>query len=289
LIEPALPVRLIALDIDGTLIGDDEILGERTRAAVAEAVKRGIVVALVTGRSATGAARFAAELGIEGPVVGLQGAIIREMPVIGSNRPGRLLHHTPLAAGATTEILAWCEAGGLMPYFFHLDLMILGRSAAYEEQARMFGDRVRFVPSLAERSHRPVTKVVAIGEDGVPARLLAESRARFGDRAQVTVSHSRVMEFMAPGVSKGAAIRWLARRNRVPLANCMAIGDQHADLEMIAEVGHGVAMPTAPAEVREAARFVAPPLAEEGSAQMIERIALAGPGPALVHPHRGDR
>jgi Cof subfamily protein (haloacid dehalogenase superfamily) len=283
--EPAFPVRLIALDIDGTIVGDDEIIGERTRTAVTEAVRRGIVVALVTGRSANGAARFAGKLGIEGPVVGLQGAIIREMPVVGSNRPGRLLRHSPLAAGATTEIVAWCEANALMPYFFHLDLMILGPGAAYEEQARMFGDHVRFVPSIAERSHRPVTKVVAVGEDGAPGALLAESRARFGSRAQVTVSHSRVMEFMAPGVSKGAAIRWLARRHRVPLANCMAIGDQHADLEMIAEVGHGVAMPTAPAEVRDAAGFVAPPLAEEGAAQMIELIALAGPRSALVHPY----
>jgi Cof subfamily protein (haloacid dehalogenase superfamily) len=287
MIGPALPIRLIALDIDGTIVGDDEIVGERTRAAVAEAVLRGIVVALVTGRSATGAARFARQLGITGPVVGLQGAIIREMPLIGSSRPGRLLHHSPLAAGATTEIVAWCEANGLLPYFFHLDVMVLGPGAAYEEQARMFGDRVRFVPSIAERSHHPVTKVVAIGEDGAPGALLAESRARCGSRAQVTVSHSRVMEFMAPGVSKGAAIRWLARRHRVPLANCMAIGDQHADLEMIAEVGHGVAMPTAPVEVRAAARFVAPSLVEEGAAQMIERIALAGPRPAFVHPH-GD-
>jgi hydroxymethylpyrimidine pyrophosphatase-like HAD family hydrolase len=54
----------------------------------------------------------------------------------------------------------------------------------------------------------------------------------------------------------------------------MAAGDQYNDLEMIAEVGHGVAMPSAPAAVQAVARFVAPPVAEEGVAQMIERIAL---------------
>jgi phosphoserine phosphatase len=56
----------------------------------------------------------------------------------------------------------------------------------------------------------------------------------------------------------------------------MAIGDQYNDLEMIGEVGHGVAMPSAPAAVLAAARYVAPPVAEEGAAQMIERIALSG-------------
>jgi 3-deoxy-D-manno-octulosonate 8-phosphate phosphatase KdsC-like HAD superfamily phosphatase len=62
----------------------------------------------------------------------------------------------------------------------------------------------------------------------------------------------------------------------------MAIGDQYNDLEMISEVGHGVAMPSAPAAVLAAARFVAPPVGDEGAAQMIERIALDGwRGPAL--------
>jgi hypothetical protein len=65
----------------------------------------------------------------------------------------------------------------------------------------------------------------------------------------------------------------------VPLAQCLAIGDQYNDLEMISEVGHGVAMPSAPAAVQAAARYVAPPVAEEGAAQMIERIAFDGVRP----------
>jgi hydroxymethylpyrimidine pyrophosphatase-like HAD family hydrolase len=71
-------------------------------------------------------------------------------------------------------------------------------------------------------------------------------------------------------------VRWLARRLGVPLAQCLAIGDQYNDLEMISEVGHGVAMPSAPAAVQAAARFIAPPVGEEGAAQMIELIALDG-------------
>ena len=65
---------------------------------------------------------------------------------------------------------------------------------------------------------------------------------------------------------------WLARRAGVPLGNVLAIGDQFNDLEMIAAVGHGAAMPHAPLPVRAAGRYVAPPLAEEGVAQLIEEL-----------------
>ena len=95
--------------------------------------------------------------------------------------------------------------------------------------------------------------------------------------AAVTISHPRFLEFTAPGVSKGRAIRWLARRLKIPLGAVLAIGDQWNDIEMLAEVGHGAAMPTAPAEVLAAARYIAPPLAEEGVARMIEALVLAPP------------
>ena len=60
----------------------------------------------------------------------------------------------------------------------------------------------------------------------------------------------------------------------------LAVGDQWNDIEMLAEVGHGAAMPTAPVEVLAAARYVAPPLLEEGVARMIEALVLAPPDQA---------
>ena len=129
------------------------------------------------------------------------------------------------------------------------------------DEYRLFvGDRLRIVPDIVARAARPVTKVVAIGEGDHSLEVLDEGRAHFAGRAEVTLSHPRFLEFLAPGVSKGMAIRWLARRLGVPLAQCIAIGDQYNDLEMISEVGHGVAMPSAPAAVQAVARFVAPPV-----------------------------
>jgi hypothetical protein len=106
-------------------------------------------------------------------------------------------------------------------------------------------------------------------------RLLAQARAEFAGRADVTVSHPSYLEFVAEGVSKGRAVRWLAARHGVPLGQVLAIGDQLNDLEMISAVGHGAAMPAAPEAVRAAARYVAAPQAEQGVAQLIEALVVA--------------
>jgi len=277
MIEPVLPIRLIALDIDGTLVGDDLVIGERTMQAIGEATRRGITVSLVTGRMATSAVPFAQALSLTGPIVSQQGALIRAMPAADSQRPGRMLHHRSLRPAVTVEIVRWCQERNMTPHFNYLEWMIVGSTEERLEEYRLFvGGRLRIVPDIAVRAHGPVTKVVALGEGHHSLEVLDEGRAHFAGQAEVTLSHPRFLEFMAPGVSKGMGIRWLARRMGVPLAQCLAIGYQYNDLEMISEVGHGVAMPSAPAAVQAAARFVAPPVGEEGAAQMIERIALDG-------------
>jgi hypothetical protein len=229
---------------------------------------------------ATSAVPFAEILGLTGPVISQQGALARTMPASGSRRPGRLLYHWPLRPEVTIEIVRWCLERGLTPHFNYLEWMIVGSTEERLEEYRLFvGDRLRLVPDIAVRAAGPVTKIVALGEGLHSLDVLAKGRAEFAGRAEVTLSHPRFLEFMAPGVSKGRGVRWLARRLGVPLSQCLAIGDQYNDLEMITEVGHGVAMPTAPAAVQEVAQYVAPPVAEEGAAQMIERIALDGRRP----------
>ncbi|HEX7491697.1 MAG TPA: Cof-type HAD-IIB family hydrolase [Candidatus Limnocylindrales bacterium] len=289
--EPRLPILLIALDIDGTLVGEDLVVGQRTIAAVSEAKRRGIHVCLVTGRMATSAVPFAETLGLTGPVVAQQGAMVRMMPAPGSTRPGRLLFHRPLRPEITQEVVRWCQGRDLTPHFNYLEWMIVGSNEERLDEYRLFvGDRLRIIPDVAVRAGGLVTKVVAIGDGNHSLDVLEEGRARFAGRAEVTLSHPRFLEFLAPGVSKGLGVRWLARHFRVPLSQCLAIGDQYNDLEMISEVGHGVAMPSAPVAVQAAARYVAPPVGEEGAAQMIERVALEGwSGAGAVAPATGPR
>ncbi len=144
------------------------------------------------------------------------------------------------------------------------------------------GGRLTLVPSLdgwlARR--RTVTKVIAVGKSPRPREAYDDALARFAGRAEPTISHPEFLEFVAPGVSKGEAVTWLARREGIPMAQVMAVGDQLNDVEMIVAAGHGVAMGNAPEEVRSLARYVAPDVAEQGAAQMIERLVLERDGGA---------
>jgi Cof subfamily protein (haloacid dehalogenase superfamily) len=276
--EPIVPVRLVALDIDGTLVGDDLVIGSDTAAAIRAARGRGVMVSLITGRMVSSAMRFARELALDTPIVGYQGALIREMPAVGSTRPGHLLVHTPLPAAVAREIVGWVRAHGLDPHVNHLERFIVRTDDPRADEYRTFMGMPPSVEDdlIASITH-PVTKVMCAGEPPLPTEVAPLARAHFAGRADVTVSHPHFLEFVAPGVSKGRAIRWLARRMRIPLGAVLAIGDQWNDIEMLAEVGHGTAMPTAPAEVLAAARYIAPPLADEGVARMIEALVLGSP------------
>jgi Cof subfamily protein (haloacid dehalogenase superfamily) len=284
--EPEFPIRLIALDIDGTIIGDDHEVSERTIAAVRSAMEADVAVSLVTGRMVSSAMRFATELGLTGPIVGYQGGLIRAMP-LSERRLGKLLMHTPLPAEAARSILEWTRAHGLDPHVNHLERFILrADDPKADDYSAFMGARAELVPDLLAAIDHPVTKVLAVGEPPIPTEVAPLAREAFAGLADVTISHPRFLEFVAPGVSKGRAIRWLARRLRIPLGATLAIGDQWNDLEMLAEVGHGTAMPSAPGEVRAAARYVAPPLEEDGAARMIEDLVLASPSTVLVNSRR---
>lgn len=283
---PSRPIRLVALDLDGTLVGEDMRIRPRTVAAVRAAVDAGVAVAIVTGRMASSALPYARELGLRGPIVGMQGALIRAMPDAGRPGLGRLLYHRPLSAAVARDALAWCRSHGLDPHLNHLEKMVIPASdSRAAEYVRFNFGRVVVVPDLDAWVLHPVTKVISVGDPPAPTRLLPAARADFDGRAVVTVSHPMFLEFVAPGVSKGAAVRWLARRLGVDLRDALAIGDQLNDLEMIAEVGFGVAMPHGPAELRAVASLVAPPFDEDGAAQVLETYVLRSrPGARRAGP-----
>lgn len=285
--EPILPIRLIALDIDGTLIGEDLTVGPRMRAAIRAASDRDIAVSLVTGRMVSSAMRFASELGLTGPIVGYQGGLIRSMPAPDTRRLGKLLIHTPLPASAARTIIGWAREHGMDPHVNHLERFILrADDPRADDYSSFMGAQAELVEDLITSIDHPVTKVLAVGEPPMPERMAPIARAAFLGVADVTISHPRFLEFVAPGTSKGRAVRWLARRLRVPLGATLAIGDQWNDLEMLGEVGHGAAMPTAPDGVQAVARYIAPPLADEGAAQLIEALVLAGPRDAAATARR---
>jgi hydroxymethylpyrimidine pyrophosphatase-like HAD family hydrolase len=295
-----LPIGMLVLDIDGTLVGDDFRISPRMHAAIRGAIERGVRVSLATGRMASSAAVYAHQLGLTEPLIGHQGAVVRRMPVrprrVDSMRQpgqpfrapvGRLVRHTSLAAPIAREAIAWCLAHGLDPHVNTLERIVVWRGdRQFEDYSGYLGPDAEIVGDLAHAIRRPVSKVISVGDAPRPMELVAEARRTFAGRAEVTVSHPRFLEFVAPGVSKGRAVTWLVDQAGIPMSRLMAIGDALNDLEMISAAGHGAAMASAPDVVRAAARYVAPPVAEDGAAQLIEALILAPPDVATRNAAR---
>jgi Cof subfamily protein (haloacid dehalogenase superfamily) len=278
---PAFPIGLIALDLDGTLIGEDLVLGPRTLAAISAARERGVAISIVTGRMTSSALPYARTLGLVDPIVAYQGALVRAMPTAGADlHLGRILAHRPLAADAAREVIAWAKSVGLEPHVNHLERFVIeADDPRAEDYSSWLGARAEVVPDLRAWLTHPISKVISVAaaSEPIPESVMAEGRRRFAGRAAVTISHPRFLEFLAPGVSKLVGVRHLARRAHVPLGRVLAIGDQFNDIEMIAGVGHGAAMLGAPSAVRAAGRYVAPAVTEEGAAQLIEQLVLVSP------------
>jgi hydroxymethylpyrimidine pyrophosphatase-like HAD family hydrolase len=286
--EPELPIRMIALDIDGTLVGQDLVLSDRLITAVGEATRRGVKVTLATGRMPSSAVVFANRLGLVEPIIGHQGAIVRAMPagrraagrIAGEpprrGRIGRILSHQPMPAEVIREAVRWCFDHGLNPHINTVERMIVqADDPNVADYSAYLGADAETVEDLARDIRTPMSKVIAVGEPGQPMALIGEARRVFAGRANATVSHPRFLEFVAEGVSKGRAVAWLARRHGIPAGQVLALGDALNDVEMISDAGHGAAMATAVPEVQLAGRYIADPVAEDGAAALIEALVLA--------------
>lgn len=268
-------IRLLALDLDGTVLTPDLRVTERTRAAVAAARARGVHVVIATGRMYRSTVRYAAMLDLPGPLICYQGGYIRELP-LPDGTPGELLLHRQMPADAARAAVAWSQEHGLDPHLNIGDRLIIGLGPEVtSDYERMAGVGPEYVSDIETTIDGPVTKVLAVGSPGLPYRVLGAARAAFDGRLEVTVSHPEYLEFMPLGVDKGTGLAFVAHRLGVPMAAVMAVGDQSNDLEMLRDAGLGVAMGDAPAEVMAVADDVTGTVAADGVAEAVERHILS--------------
>ncbi len=275
-----MPFRLLAFDYDGTVAEDGALPSPRVRAAVAAALSAGVRLVLATGRSYPSASRYAAALGLRDPVICMQGAMVKEL----ADGQATLLRE-PLPCEALHDLLARAEA-------LDLDLTLYGEDHFYyvdmrHPQAfydRWFGLPMYRVGSFAEacdhlaaRGQQPL-KALIIGEPDENDRVIEELRALYAGRLAVVRSHALFVEVMSPHASKGQALAFLAQRFGIAREETLAVGDSGNDISMIRWAGMGVAMGNATDDVKAVADWVAPSVAEDGLATVIERAVLGQAG-----------
>ena len=276
------PIKLLVMDLDGTLLPHGGVISERTIAAIRAARELGVITTISSGRNIPSFIEYARTAGVNGPLIGMQGAIARELPALGESGSGVLLRHVPFASTLAARAVEWCRLNDLWGHAVIQDDYAFDATDPHYEtyQGWLAGNPVERLHSIKDLAHhlrqepQEISKVVAHAPAGHPETVLVRAREAFGGELDITISHPEYLEFTAPGVNKGAALEWLAARLNIPLAQTMAIGDQHNDLEMLLAAGHGVAMHGAPEAVQRAARHLAPPSEEDGAARMIERLIL---------------
>ena len=276
------PIKLLVMDLDGTLLPHGGVISERTTAAIRAARELGVITTISSGRNIPSFIEYARTAGVNGPLIGMQGAIARELPALGESGSGVLLRHVPFASTLAARAVEWCRLNDLWGHAVIQDDYAFDATDPHYETYKgwLAGNPAERLHSIQDLAHhlrqvpQEISKIVAHAPAGHPETVLAQARERFGGDLDVTISHPEYLEFTAPGVNKGTALEWLAARLNIPLAATMAIGDQHNDLEMLLAAGHGVAMHGAPEAVQRAARYLAPPSEADGAARMIERLIL---------------
>ncbi len=259
---------MVAVDLDGTLLplrlDGTQALTPLTVSTVRTLGRVGITTIVVTGRMFHSAARYARDLGLDGPVVAYQGALIREVGT------GRLLHHDPLSAELALEVLSLLEPDGHpVNLYIEDDLYVARRSEEVDRYERLSGMKANVVGRLSSFLDRPTTKMGVAGDPAVVDGLLTGLRGHFKGRLIVVKTWPFFLEMTSPTATKAHALQILGEHLGFAARDVLAFGDSYNDADMLAWAGTGVAMRGAPPEVIAAADVVCGPVEEDGFAHYL--------------------
>jgi hydroxymethylpyrimidine pyrophosphatase-like HAD family hydrolase len=273
-------VRLLALDIDGTLLRSDRTISARTREAIERARAAGVRVVLVTGRRLPSARRVALDLGGALPLVLHNGALVVEDGRVLRCRPlprsaARLAIRAGRVAGA--EPVLHCGAGGEGWLLVDAGARPSGLVGSYLERSR--GD-VRVVPDLlgAVEAEDPI-QVMFGGTQAEMAALLPALAGALGEEARIERTVYRasgliLLDVLHPAAGKADALAFLQRRWGVTASETLAIGDNWNDREMLESAGLGFVMGNADPDLLALGLPVLPANDEDGVARAVEEHVL---------------
>jgi Cof subfamily protein (haloacid dehalogenase superfamily) len=269
--------RLLALDVDGTLLDSAHQLRPRVVAAVRGAAAAGMTVVLATGKQVRSIRPLLAMLGVSGPQICLNGAAVME------SERAEPLAFAPLAEAARRAVIEQVRQAGLgfLISQFALDAIYvdeadrrhpsLGVFEEYGEQPPTLVPDLLATP-LPATPLPPAAKILVAGLPSQIPRLRAAVTPWLADQVYITTTMPEFLEFFAFAANKGHALVTLRERLGIPREATIAVGDGENDIPLLGEAGLAVAMGNARPATRAAADHIIPGNDEDGVAVFLEEL-----------------
>jgi Cof subfamily protein (haloacid dehalogenase superfamily) len=274
--EPALdsgasPIRLIALDVDGTLLNSNHEISEDNRNSVQAAVEAGLHIVLASARSPGALRPLLADLGISGYVVAYGGGLVCQLNYSSNESTDVIANHC-LALVSAHEIVRVALAEGIsLGWFVGEDWHISAWDAVLRREADIIQMQPQVTPNLMALS-LPPHKIQCMVANDAEIKNLENLLSILPDDCIGQFSHPTYLEIIPKGVDKAVGLEQLGQHLGISLHEMAAIGDGENDIGMLRAVVLGIAMANAPSHVSRIARWVTASNDQDGVAVAIRRI-----------------
>ena len=262
-------IKLIAFDMDDTLLKNDRTIGERTLKALRVAHDRGVKIVPATGRGRSTMWKYVEQMGCADAAICTNGAQVYD-------GKGDVLEENPVPLAIARRVARFAKENGwyvqgynLQDYYF--DHVTEG-TKVYAYHANHMGLEVGDLEAFMTED--PFKMLFVETDKERMALLRQQAEPLFGEELCIFISKPFYLELTAPKATKGAAVLALGRRFGVMPSEIMVFGDSANDISMIEAAGVGVVMDNARDEIKEYADLIAPGNDEEGVAQIIEKYVL---------------
>lgn len=264
------PIRLVAVDLDGTLLRSDKTISAHTLETIQQARQQGVVVAIATGRMYQAAHNYGRLLQLgDMPMVLYAGGLIQTVET-----KKKLYEKAISVADATELVLLARERGWQIQTYIDDVLRVPEFEYWIDDYQKHTGTTAIACGEAFYTPQGPCNKLLSRGtHDELLERKRIIDEVMQG-RVNVLFSEDTFMEIMPQGVDKGKGLHQLADLYGVPIEQTMAIGDSQNDLDMLKEAGLSVAMENAHDEIKEGVDFVTPSNDDDGVAYAIKKFVL---------------
>lgn len=262
--------KLVAVDLDDTLLTDELTISDETHDAISAAMERGVVFTIATGRMYASAKQVAERLGLEVPLITYQGALVKHA------KDGTVLYQRDVPPQVVRYVFEFAGERGLHLQAYHNDTLL-----AKEENEKLIAYSklsnipYEIEPDFDRLSEKSTPKLLMIDEPAKLDEVLAELKGILGDQAHIVKSKPHFLEIMHPEGTKGHALHHLAAHYGVKPEETIGIGDSWNDRELLTEAGLGVAMANAVDSLKQIADYITVSNNEDGVRHVLEKFVLA--------------